>query len=139
MIGADDVKINRIPFMVAFRFNKDMEMVRCGQPGRPQCSLGCTGSLISAKWVVSATHCLGSKKEINIRRCKFRGIRCNVNKHGDFEIIPKSTNSYIYVNVQDFVKDQGNHEKYEIRRIVRPKKAYPSAGYGVSFMKKRQS
>ena len=132
MVAADDVKINKIPFMVAFRFNKNIEMFKCGEPDMPACTLGCTGSLISSKWVLSATHCLGSKKDININKCDLEGIKCNRNIYLDFEIIPEEVKSYIYVNVQDFIQDQGKHEKYEIQRIIRPRKAYPSAGYGVS-------
>ena len=137
MVAADDIKINKIPFMVAFRFNKDAKAMRCGKPHMPRCTLGCTGSLISSKWVLSATHCLGSKKDININKCDLEGITCNRNKYSDFEIIPGEVHSYIYVNVQDFIQDEGRHEKYEIRRIIRPRKAYPSAGYGVSQKTKK--
>ena len=131
MVAAEDVSINKLPFMVAFRFNKNKKMYECGQPHKPRCTLGCTGSLISSKWVVSATHCLGSKKSLNIKNCDLPGIECEENEHFDFIIIPKEVKSYIYLNVQDFIKNQGNHEKYEIKKIIRPNKAYPSAGYGV--------
>ena len=131
MVGAEDIGINKIPFMIAFQFNKNHRMSKCGEPDMPKCTLGCTGSLISARWAVSATHCLGSKKSINIKNCDLPGIQCQENEHLDFVIFPKEVKSYIYVNVQDFTKNQGNHQKYEIKRIIRPHKAYPSAGYGV--------
>ena len=44
---------------------------------------------------------------------------------------PKIIKSYIRLGVNDFDKELANLKVYEIEKIIRPKKAYPSGGYRV--------
>ena len=56
---------------------------------------------------------------------------CGRTEHGDFIYWPKIIKSYIRLGVNDFDKDLANSKVYEIEKIIRPKKAYPSGGYRV--------
>ena len=56
---------------------------------------------------------------------------CGRTEHGDFIYWPKIIKSFIRLGVNDFDKDLANSKVYEIEKIIRPKKAYPSGGYRV--------
>ena len=56
---------------------------------------------------------------------------CERTEHGDFVYWPKIIKSYIRLGVNDFDKELANLKVYEIEKIIRPKKAYPSGGYRV--------
>ena len=45
------------------------------------------------------------------------------------------TRSWIRVGVRNFVKELKSSKPYEVEKIIRPGKAYPSGGYGVSIKK----
>ena len=53
----------KLPFLAAFTFNKVKEKAK----KRPK--LTCSASLIATKWVISAAHCLGKKKDISEQLC----------------------------------------------------------------------
>ena len=121
-------------FLVAFAF----ETSRCNieTTKHPICHFDCTGSLISKKWILSASHCLG-KVKANKYNCiigeygPVRGITCKQNKYRDLEIQPRQIPSYIFVKVKHFVRDYPHLEYYNVKRIIRHKNAYPGGGYGV--------
>ena len=96
----------------------------------------CSGSLISKRWVVSATHCIGKSNSINIENCEQNGLKCRKNRYGDFIIKPQvnSAIAHVYINVEDYIVEQVDMDKkneLKVRKIIRPKKAYPGDTYGV--------
>jgi hypothetical protein len=121
------------------------------------CHFSCTGSIISSRWVISASHCLGPKKRIDANRLMHRidarrnrprkkytclsklngkkhllkGITCKINRDGDLEIYPKKVKSYIFVKVTDFEKEYNDLTHYDIEMLVIPRGAYRGGGYKV--------
>ena len=86
----------------------------------------------AARWIISASHCLGKKASLNVNRC-IAGCRCQKTELGDFVFYPDKIKSYIRIGIKNFMKELKTSKAYEIEKIIRPQKAYPSGGYGVSI------
>ena len=68
----------------------------------------------------------------------FVGAFCERNKYGDFVFWPKVIKSYIRLGVGHFYRELADTKAYEIEKIIRPRKAYPSGGYGVKGEGKKE-
>ena len=122
------------------------------------CLFSCTGSIISARWVISASHCLGRQARIDAKvkqqrgqkshcvaeiekgiKSPIKGIYCQINQYGDLEIFPKHVKSYVFVKVNDFEKEYKNLTHYSIKRLIIPQDAYRGGGYKVNVHKEFQA
>ena len=140
-------------FMVALAFHTTKCKIKSDQFDQA-CQFSCTGSIISSQWVISASHCLGKRENIDAirkrrhRKCRkcnhskcfsklngrthlIKGILCKISRHGDLEIYPKRLKSYIFVKVTDFEKEYNDLTHYEIKKLVIPREAYRGGGYKV--------
>jgi hypothetical protein len=116
----------KYPFIGTLTFNRDI-------PSIAKPSITCTVSLVAPSWVISAAHCMGKKADLNVRKC-IEGAVCERTEHNDFVYKPGKVKSYIRLGVGNFYKELADTKVYDIEYIIRPRKAYPSGGYGVRYI-----
>ena len=147
VISGKEWKDEESQFMVAVAFHTTKCKIK-SDTLNGACHFSCTGSIISSRWVISASHCLGPNKRIDAMRNRhltkhtclsklngkrhiLKGIRCKINSDGDLEIYPKRVKSYIFVKVTDFENEYNDLTHYDIEMLVIPKDAYRGGGYKV--------
>jgi len=138
LVGARAAKTQQFPFLVGWISN--------GMEGY----IGCTGSLITPRYVISAAHCNGfinqEDTQGNRDACvkmtdagkEYSGqkgamLQCKWLPSGDFEIRtnPKSK-AYLGVDDININKDQNDQQMTEVRRHIRHAQTYKGGGtYGL--------